>query len=46
MNFLFRDPAITKKIFEKHRPTHVIHLTAKVGGLFDNMKHNLDYLVK
>lgn len=35
----------TKKIFEKHRPTHVIHLAAMVGGLFHNMSHNLDFLV-
>lgn len=24
----------TKAIFEKHKPTHVIHLAAFVGGLF------------
>lgn len=36
----------TKKIFEKHRPTHVIHLAAMVGGLFHNMSHNLDFLRK
>uniref|UniRef100_A0A6P7G917 GDP-L-fucose synthase n=1 Tax=Diabrotica virgifera virgifera TaxID=50390 RepID=A0A6P7G917_DIAVI len=35
----------TKKIFEKHQPTHVIHLAAMVGGLFHNMSHNLDFLV-
>ncbi|XP_018565957.1 GDP-L-fucose synthase [Anoplophora glabripennis] len=34
----------TKKIFEKHRPSHVIHLAAMVGGLFHNMSHNLDFL--
>ncbi|XP_058494395.1 GDP-L-fucose synthase-like [Solea solea] len=33
----------TKAIFEKHRPTHVIHLAALVGGLFKNMKYNLDF---
>lgn len=38
-----RDPASTKAIFEKYRPTHVIHLAAKVGGLFGNMAANLDY---
>ncbi|KAG0348352.1 GDP-L-fucose synthase [Podila humilis] len=37
------DPAQTKAIFEKYRPTHVIHLAAKVGGLFGNMAANLDY---
>lgn len=34
----------TKKLFEKYKPTHVIHLAAKVGGLFDNMSNNLDFL--
>lgn len=33
----------TWAVFEKHRPTHVIHLAAMVGGLFKNMKHNLDF---
>lgn len=28
----------TRAIFERHRPTHVIHLAAMVGGLFRNMK--------
>lgn len=27
----------TEAIFEKFKPTHVIHLAAKVGGLFANM---------
>ena len=27
----------TKSIFETHRPTHVLHLAAIVGGLFRNM---------
>lgn len=31
----------TDKIFEKYRPTHVIHLAAKVGGLFANMKQKV-----
>ncbi|KAM9365802.1 GDP-L-fucose synthase-like isoform 1-T4 [Pholidichthys leucotaenia] len=43
-----KDADLTKKdetlaVFEKHRPTHVIHLAAMVGGLFKNMKHNLDF---
>ncbi len=42
---IHRDPIDTKNIFETHRPTHVIHLAAKVGGLFDNMRNNIDYLV-
>jgi len=34
-----------KAIFEKHRPTHVIHLAAMVGGLFHNMRANLDFFL-
>jgi GDP-L-fucose synthase len=33
----------TKRLFETHRPTHVIHLAAKVGGLYDNMSDNLGF---
>ncbi|KRX75387.1 GDP-L-fucose synthase, partial [Trichinella sp. T6] len=33
----------TKKMFEKYRPTHVIHLAAKVGGFFDNINNNLEF---
>ncbi|KAG7212744.1 hypothetical protein KM043_013009 [Ampulex compressa] len=36
----------TIALFEKHKPTHVIHLAAMVGGLFHNMAHNLDFLRK
>jgi hypothetical protein len=39
------DRAATDAIFAKHKPTHVIHLAAMVGGLFRNMKYNLDFLV-
>jgi len=39
-----RDPAATRAIFEKYKPTHVIHLAALVGGLFKNMKYKLDFL--
>ncbi|KAG7488467.1 hypothetical protein MATL_G00033030 [Megalops atlanticus] len=35
--------AETRAVFEKHRPTHVIHLAAMVGGLFRNMRENLDF---
>ena len=35
----------TRQIFEKYRPTHVIHLAAMVGGLFRNMKQKADFLV-
>lgn len=41
----FSDAAAVKRLFEKVRPTHVIHLAAMVGGLFKNMKYNLDFLV-
>ncbi|EOD24601.1 hypothetical protein EMIHUDRAFT_206625 [Emiliania huxleyi CCMP1516] len=27
----------------KHRPTHVIHLAAMVGGLFKNMSHKVEF---
>jgi len=40
------DAAAVKRLFEKVRPTHVIHLAAMVGGLFKNMKYNLDFLRK
>lgn len=28
----------TRAMFAKYQPTHVIHLAAKVGGLFGNLK--------
>uniref|UniRef100_A0A090XAP5 Putative gdp-l-fucose synthetase n=1 Tax=Ixodes ricinus TaxID=34613 RepID=A0A090XAP5_IXORI len=34
----------TEALFAKHKPTHVIHLAAMVGGLFRNLKYNLDFL--
>ncbi|GIY18381.1 GDP-L-fucose synthase [Caerostris darwini] len=34
----------TELLFQKHKPTHVIHLAAMVGGLFRNLKYNLDFL--
>lgn len=42
---LLRNMEETMAVFEKHRPTHVIHLAAMVGGLFRNMKYNLDFWV-
>ncbi|KAL5009701.1 hypothetical protein ScPMuIL_012006 [Solemya velum] len=33
----------TEALFEKVKPTHVIHLAAMVGGLFRNLKYNLDF---
>ncbi|XP_046329524.1 GDP-L-fucose synthase-like [Haliotis rufescens] len=38
------DVAATEALFEKIKPTHVIHLAALVGGLFRNLKYNLDFL--
>ena len=32
----------TKAVFEKVKPTHVIHLAAKVGGLFKNLKYKVE----
>jgi GDP-L-fucose synthase len=34
----------TRAIFAKYQPTHVIHLAAMVGGLFRNMRQNVDFL--
>lgn len=39
-----RDPTQTTELFEKYKPTHVIHLAAFVGGLFKNMKYKLTFL--
>lgn len=38
-----RDRAATEAIFEKNKPTHVIHLAAKVGGLFANMREKVEF---
>ena len=38
-----RDKEATRKIFEKYKPTHVIHLAARVGGLFANMKYKVEF---
>ncbi|KAM6125992.1 GDP-L-fucose synthase isoform 1-T1 [Pterocles gutturalis] len=35
--------AETKALFEQHKPSHVIHLAAMVGGLFKNIRYNLDF---
>lgn len=37
------DRKATEAIFEKHKPTHVIHLAAKVGGLFANMAQKVEF---
>jgi hypothetical protein len=33
-----RDMAATKALFDRVKPTHVLHLAAFVGGLFRNLK--------
>ncbi|CAD6185662.1 unnamed protein product [Caenorhabditis auriculariae] len=33
----------TRALFERVKPTHVIHLAAMVGGLFHNLAHNLQF---
>uniref|UniRef100_A0A3Q4APM4 GDP-L-fucose synthase n=1 Tax=Mola mola TaxID=94237 RepID=A0A3Q4APM4_MOLML len=38
------DAGQTRAVFEKYRPTHVIHLAAKVGGLYLHMRQNLQFL--
>ncbi len=38
-----RDRKATDAIFEKYHPTHVIHLAAKVGGLFANMAQKVRF---
>ena len=37
------DKEATRLIYERYRPTHVIHLAAKVGGLFANMKYKVEF---
>ena len=32
----------TRAMFDKYKPTHVIHLAAKVGGLFGNLQVTLN----
>ena len=38
-----RDRASTKALFDKVKPTHVIHLAAMVGGLFKNLKYKVEF---
>ncbi|CAM9217442.1 unnamed protein product [Sphacelaria rigidula] len=38
-----RNMEATKAIFEKYKPTHVIHLAARVGGLFSNLKYKVEF---
>ena len=38
-----RDPGACRAIFARHRPTHVIHLAAFVGGLFRNLQFGVEF---
>ena len=38
-----RDRKATEAIFAKYKPTHVIHLAAKVGGLFANLAQKVEF---
>ncbi|GMH56761.1 hypothetical protein TL16_g02212, partial [Triparma laevis f. inornata] len=38
-----KDRPAVDAIFEKYKPTHVIHLAAKVGGLFANMAQKVEF---
>jgi GDP-L-fucose synthase len=38
-----RDRASTKAMFDRIKPTHVIHLAAMVGGLFRNLKYKVEF---
>jgi len=33
-----------RAMFEKYKPTHILHLAARVGGLFSNMKYKVSRL--
>ncbi|TYZ66067.1 hypothetical protein PybrP1_007702 [[Pythium] brassicae (nom. inval.)] len=39
-----RDAAQTLALFSRLRPTHVVHLAARVGGLFSNLNYKVDFL--
>jgi GDP-L-fucose synthase len=38
-----RDEQQTFAVFEREKPTHVIHLAAYVGGLFANMAQKVEF---
>ena len=38
-----RDWLATEDLFETHKPTHVVHLAAKVGGIKDNIAKPAEY---
>lgn len=37
------DKAATLAMFERIKPTHVLHMAAKVGGIYGNMRANLKF---
>ncbi|ETV93835.1 hypothetical protein H310_12188 [Aphanomyces invadans] len=37
------DLAATRRLFEMHRPTHVLHLAARVGGLFKQLHEPVEF---
>lgn len=39
-----RDVEQAAALFRRVRPTHVVHLAARVGGLFSNLAHKVDFL--
>lgn len=40
----FRNYDETKLIFDKHKPDNVIHLSARVGGVFENTSRMADFV--
>eukprot|EP01040_Poterioochromonas_malhamensis_P005832 gene5832-6272_t len=38
-----RDRQSTRNLFERVKPTHVIHLAAMVGGLFKNLRYKVEF---
>ena len=43
-DFDLTDKKETKKMFETYKPTKVIHLAAKVGGIIDNINHPAEFV--
>ncbi|TYZ60017.1 hypothetical protein PybrP1_009730, partial [[Pythium] brassicae (nom. inval.)] len=39
-----RDADQTLALFSRLRPTHILHLAARVGGLFSNLNYKVDFL--
>ena len=35
-----------KSMFEKYKPTKVVHLAARVGGIIDNIENPHDYYIE